>query len=32
VLLEGGDPALSAALRKISRELRGDGVSAAGAT
>jgi hypothetical protein len=32
VLLEGGDPALSAALRTLSRELRGDGRTAAGAT
>jgi carboxyl-terminal processing protease len=33
ILLEGGDPALSAALRRLSRELRGDGKSAsAGAT
>ena len=31
-LLEGGDPALSAALRTLSRELRGDGRTAAGAT
>jgi len=29
VLLEGGDPALSAALRNLSRTLRGEGTSAA---
>jgi carboxyl-terminal processing protease len=32
VLLEGGDPALSAALRRLSRELRGDGKSASAGT